>query len=116
MKLLNIIGIALIIIPSTSFASPNLEKIKSLASLAGMAEYCQHYYESINSPFKEAIMRDYNKKISKKISTMYTSQHEVNTSNSHRQKAYLHYRDTFKKTSDKTCKNLSGTLNLLKLK
>ena len=108
-------SVVLLIFPLTSFSATNVQKIKSLASLAGMAEYCQIYYEGINKPFKAAIMRDYKTKISKKISVMYTSQYEVNASNAARQNAILLYQKSSKKTLGKKCKNLTGSLSLLKL-
>lgn len=115
MKLLKLITIAFIITPIASFASPNLEKIKSLSGLSGMAQYCQDYYERINSPFKHAVMRDYNEKISKKVVSLYTSKYEADTGHNYRQKAYIQYRDTFGKKPRKACKNLNGTLSALKL-
>jgi hypothetical protein len=115
MKLLRLIIIALTFTPITSIASPYLEKIKSLGTFAGRAEYCQLYYESKNKPFKAAIMGDYNKRISMKLSDLYKSQHQVNVSNRHRQQHKLFMQKYTKKRLKKSCINLNNKLKSLKL-
>ncbi|CAK1766170.1 hypothetical protein [Vibrio crassostreae] len=109
------LGVVLFMLPTLSYALPKEKEAISLSRLEGMTEYCQDYYQSTNDLDKHATMFIFKTQISEKAASLFTSTQEADNGHKIKLEAYSQYQNNFSDNAEQTCKNLAGTLKLLKL-
>lgn len=109
------LGVVLFMLPALSYALPKGKEAISLSKLVGMTEYCQDYYLSTNDLEKHATMFAFKTQISEKAASLFTSTQEADNGNKIKLEAYSQYQNNFSDNAEQVCRNLAGTLKLLKL-
>lgn len=104
-----------IFIQFSAIAGEQQNEIVALSRLAGMAEYCQHYYEDSSNNTKAKVMHQFNRQLSEKAVSLFGSMEDSNLASDNRISAYKNYKQKFSSTSDTVCANLEYTIGTLEL-
>ncbi len=99
----------------SAIAGTQQDEIVALSRLAGMAEYCQHYYEDSSNNTKAKVMRQFNRELSEKAVSLFGSMDDSNLASDNMISAYKKYQQKFSSTSDTVCANLEYTIGTLEI-